>query len=107
MDDKEGYAKLGAALKPALGGGLSLLHVAFKPIAVPLDHLNASISEFAIQTLQEGKTSAELEGLLQNPQINGEGKTFVTGKVVEKDNQYVLLKGWDSVEVSTPIGLVS
>lgn len=100
IHDKEGYAKLGAALAPVRNGDLSLFHLSFKPVPIPEVHLNAPITEFAVQTLQEGKTCAELEALVWNKDINTKGIYFIVGKVVEKESQYYLLKGWESVEVS-------
>ncbi|KAH8088929.1 hypothetical protein BXZ70DRAFT_1011440 [Cristinia sonorae] len=98
IDDKEEYPKLIAALTPSLGGQLTLFHVGFKPLAVPTVHFLAPISEFVVQTVKEGKTNADLENFVWNPAVTGDGTQVVVGKIVEKENQYVLLKGWESYE---------
>jgi len=98
IHDKEGYAKLGAALAPVRSGDLNLFHLSFKPISIPEVHFNAPITEFVLQTLKEGKANADLEAIVWNKDINTDGAQFIVGKVVEKENQYYLLKGWESVE---------
>lgn len=49
--------------------------------------------------MREGKDNAALEGLVWNEKVNPDGTIFSVGKVVEKEREYVLLKGWDSYEV--------
>ena len=98
--DKDAYPKLGAAIGAAKSdGALSLFHLVFKPTPVPEVHFNAPITEFVIQTLREGKTNADLEALVWENPVNADGKAFAVGKKVEVGNQYVLAKGWESIEV--------
>ncbi|TCD64978.1 hypothetical protein EIP91_003391 [Steccherinum ochraceum] len=98
INDKAAYDELAGKLKPTLGGPLSLFHVAFKPVPIPLEHFNSPVTEFATQTLKEGKTNADFEQFIWNPQVDPEGKIFVAGKVVEKESEYIFTKGWESVE---------
>ncbi|THH30757.1 hypothetical protein EUX98_g3428 [Antrodiella citrinella] len=39
--------------------------------------------------------------------VNQEGAAFVDGKTVEKDNEYVCVKGWESVEAHKAAGIVT
>ncbi|TCD64969.1 hypothetical protein EIP91_003382 [Steccherinum ochraceum] len=101
IDDKAPYAELLAKLTPTLdasAGAIEFYHVAFKPNPIPEAHFNCPINEFGILTLKEGKTNAEIEELVWNPEFNDGGKVFDIGKIIERDNQYVLTKGWESVE---------
>lgn len=65
----------------------------------PTAHFTAGITEFAVQTLKEGKSNAELEAVLWNERVNPDWTVFSVGKVVEREREYVLLKEWDSYEV--------
>ncbi|KAH8077741.1 hypothetical protein BXZ70DRAFT_694967 [Cristinia sonorae] len=98
LSDKDIYPKIMEGFATSIGGPHNLVHVAFKPLVAPIAHLTAPISEFAVQTLKEGKTNADLEGFVWNPAVTGDGSQVVVGKVVEKEDQYVLLKGWESYE---------
>ncbi|THH32790.1 hypothetical protein EUX98_g1381 [Antrodiella citrinella] len=92
IDDKPLYAKLGGLLGPVLAGGLSLFHVKFAAIESIPAHFESPITELATATLKDASKSAEFEaGLAQ-------AVSFSSGKVVEHEKQWVLVKGWQSIE---------
>jgi len=92
IDDKPTYEKLGATLAPVLGGGISLYHVKFvAPESIPVQ-FDAPITEFVIQTIKDTAKASDLEAHL----ATADG--FSSGKVVEYEKQWVLIKGWQSLE---------
>lgn len=96
------YSKLLAAFGPVRAPDSlpSLYHVDFKPIAIPRDHFARPVTEIVVHTLKEGKTAEEIEGLMLQDKVTLGGKQTVFGRKVEAQNEWVLAKGWNTVEVS-------
>ncbi|THH30756.1 hypothetical protein EUX98_g3429 [Antrodiella citrinella] len=97
MNDPE-YSNILTVFAAVAAGPVNLRHVAFKSITIPLAHFAAPFTEVSILTVKEGKSNTGVESILWDTKINQDGAAFTTGKTVEKDNEYVSVKGWESIE---------
>ena len=109
MNDTEVYPKLVKAIQDILDPStLKMMHVACT--SDPFPALNAPVTELATFALQEGKSKAALEVLVQELSVaigaapKGAGAISpVWGPIVERENDLGLFIGWTSVDVSAPI----
>ncbi|THH26805.1 hypothetical protein EUX98_g7386 [Antrodiella citrinella] len=95
IDDKPLYATLGGLLGPVLAGEITLFHVKFAAVESIPAHLEAPITELATATIKDTSKSAELEAEFAKGAAVGLGSS---GKVVEHEKQWLLVKGWQSIE---------
>jgi hypothetical protein len=95
------YGDIFTAIAPAMGEGPApeMFHVHFNkdPRAI----LSKPVTEVARFAIKEGKTQEEFGPLAEKllSLIEKAGGDLVWGQTVEKENEYVALLGWKSVEV--------
>jgi len=104
MDDKARYDPLLASLATTIAPGtqLTMVHVVFANHAAAIQALEDPAAELAWLTLKSLDQATALPGnmdSLEKALATASGRrSYTWGKVVEKEDQYLLIVGWDTVE---------
>lgn len=98
------YGSLMSSLKPALTGELAIQHFEFPGEAK--NALSAPVTEFAVLTMKSGKPKDDVEKLLDaiSKELDATQRTYLPtlwGPCIEDRNTFLMLVGWDTVEVRT------
>lgn len=91
----DSYADLLEALKPALGGEITMYHVQF---SAPTVAFEKPVTEILILTLKAPENRPSVVDILSKISEASE-KMLVFGQTVEDENKYILVGGWPTVEV--------
>ncbi|TFK52579.1 hypothetical protein OE88DRAFT_1725182 [Heliocybe sulcata] len=104
MQDKARYDPVGASLGPTVAPGaqLSMVHAAFNNHEAAVQAIEDPATELAFLTLKSADKASILRSSLDNLEkalaTSPGRRSYTWGKVVEKEDQYLLIIGWDSVE---------
>lgn len=105
IDDKEAYAKLGAAIQKAAADKQYLYHVNYS--AEIYTALDAPVTEFAIWTINQGTPREQFKACLgeiiaradADPTLKDEVFRGSWGAIVEDERKFMVTLGWHSLEV--------
>jgi len=93
------YPALMEGLKPAIGGPFEMLHAKFNKD--PTKAFTAPVTEIAVLTATPGKPREEIGKLLDvisSQEPNSKVTLSTWGPVVEKEDVFILVVGWESLE---------